>query len=82
LLTSFRGAIGLDELDIVTDETGAAGVRAGRYIDDNIYLDVQTGTAGGTRATINLDVTDQVTLQGGVDTDGNSRVGVFFTRDH
>jgi translocation and assembly module TamB len=82
LLDPLRGAFGFDDLDVVTDETGGAGVRAGRYLDENIYLDVQTGTAGGTRTTINLDVTDNITVQGGIDTRGDSRAGIFYNRDY
>jgi translocation and assembly module TamB len=82
LLAQFRGAFGLDDLDIVTEDDGTAAVRAGRYIDDNIYLDVQTGTGGDTRVTINLDVTRNVTARGSVDTDGNSTIGIFYGRDY
>ncbi len=57
-------------------------MRAGRYIDDNIYLDVQTEAGGDTRAQINLDVTDEFTVRGSVASDGNSTLGVFFERDY
>jgi translocation and assembly module TamB len=82
LLAQFRGAVGLDDLDIVADEEGGAAVRAGRYIDDNIYLDVQTGTGGDTRVSINLDITDNVTARGTVGTDGNSTIGIYYQRDY
>jgi translocation and assembly module TamB len=82
LLAQFRGAFGLDDLDIVTEDDGTAAVRAGRYIDDNIYLDVQTGAGGDTRVTINLDVTTSITARGTVDTDGNSTIGIFYQRDY
>jgi translocation and assembly module TamB len=82
LLTRFRGAIGLDDLDIIPEENGGAAVRAGRYIDENIYLDVQTGTGGDTRVSINLDITENVTTRGSVDTEGNSTIGIYYTRDY
>jgi translocation and assembly module TamB len=82
LLAQFRGAFGLDDLEIIAEDDGGAAVRAGRYIDDNIYLDVQTGTGGDTRVTINLDVTRNVTARGTVDTDGNSTIGIFYQRDY
>ena len=44
ILSQLRGATGLDDLDIITEEDGATAVRAGKYLDDNIYLDVQTDT--------------------------------------
>ncbi len=49
---------------------------------DNIYLDVQAETGGETRAQINLDVNDNFTVRGSVESDGNSTLGVFFQRDY
>lgn len=82
IIGQLRSAIGFDDLDIVTDEDGETAVRAGRYIDDNIYLDVQAEVDGDTRAQINLDVTDNFTVRGSVASDGNSTIGVFFERDY
>ncbi len=82
ILGALRGAIGVDDLDVITEEDGETAVRAGRYIDDNIYLDVQAEADGDTRARINLDVNDNVTLRGSVGSDGNSSLGVFYERDY
>ena len=59
LLGGLRAATGLDDLDVVTDSEGNAAVRAGRYIQDNVYLGVEAGERGSTRGTINLDITDE-----------------------
>src|SRR5690606_26740196 len=82
LLGGFRNAVGLDELDIVTDSEGGAAVRAGRYIQENIYLGVEAGSAGSTRATINLDITENLKARGGFGTRGESDLGIFFERDY
>ncbi|MBP7242710.1 translocation/assembly module TamB domain-containing protein [Amaricoccus sp.] len=82
ILEQLRGAIGFDDLDIVTEEDGSTALRAGTYIDDNIYLDVQSDTSGDTRAQINLDLSDNLTVRGSVASDGNSTIGVFFERDY
>ncbi|MEO3385772.1 translocation/assembly module TamB domain-containing protein [Mesorhizobium sp. CAU 1741] len=82
LLGSLRNAAGLDDLDIVTDSEGNAAVRAGRYIQDNIYLGVEAGAQGTTRGTINLDITEDLKARGSVGSDGDSSVGVFFERDY
>lgn len=82
ILGQLRSATGLDDLDIITDEEGETAVRAGRYIDDNIYLDVQAEAGGDTSAAINLDITDELTVRGSVASDGNSTLGVFFERDY
>ena len=67
---------------MITEEDGSTAVHAGRYIDDNIYLDVQTDSHGDSRAQINLEVSESLTLRGSVGTGGNSPVGVFYERDY
>ncbi|WP_112320878.1 translocation/assembly module TamB domain-containing protein [Oceanibium sediminis] len=78
----FRSAIGLDNLDITTGEEGEVGVRAGAYINDNLYLDVEADSAGDSKATINLDITTGVRARASVDNRGESTVGIFFERDY
>jgi translocation and assembly module TamB len=82
LLGALRGATGLDELDIVTDPEGNAAVRAGRYIQENVYLGVEAGAGGTTRATINLDITDDLRVRGGLGTGGESDLGIFYEHDY
>lgn len=82
LLARFRGATGLDDLDVLTEEDGTTAVRAGRYLADNLYLDVTTTSEGDARASVNIDLTDRVTARGSVDTDGNSTIGIFYQRDY
>jgi len=81
LLGSLREAAGLDDLDIVTDSEGNVGVRAGAYIDDNIYLGVEAG-AGESRVTIDLDITEQLRARGTTSTTGNSGIGLFYEQDY
>ena len=73
---------GLDDLDIITDESGQAAVRAGRYLDENIYVTVQTDVDGGARAEVTLDLSDRVSARGSVGSDGNSTIGIFYERDY
>jgi translocation and assembly module TamB len=56
-------------------------VRAGAYIDDNIYLGVEAG-AGESRVTIDLEVTDSLRARAGTSTNGNSSLGVFYEQDY
>jgi len=82
LLGSLRGATGLDDLDVVTDSEGNAALRAGRYIQDNIYLGVEAGAQGSTRGTVNLDITDDLKARGSVGAGGDSSLGVFYEKDY
>lgn len=81
LSEQIRQGIGVDDLDITQDQEGNVAVRAGKYIQDNVYLDVQAGQSGG-EASINLDITDSLTAKGTVDTEGDSKLGIFFEKDY
>jgi translocation and assembly module TamB len=82
LVDSLRGAAGLDDLDIVTDDQGNVAVQAGTYIQDNVYLGVQAGAGGQSRVTINLDVTDDLKITGAAGQNGDSSLGVFYEQDY
>ncbi len=82
LFSRIRNATGLDDLDIQTDADGSALVTAGKYVEENIYLELEAGSKGNTRATINLDLSDHVTAKASAGTDGDSGVGVFYERDY
>ncbi len=81
LIDDFRQGIGLDDLDIVTDDEGGVGVRAGAYLTENVYTDVVIGT-DNTEITLNLDVTDDITVTGTAGSDGDTAIGIFFERDY
>ena len=77
-----RSSVGLDDLDITTDEDGNAAVRAGRYLTENIYTDLVIDPQGRSQVSINLDVSPSLTVRGRVDQQGRTGVGVFFERDY
>ncbi|WP_193175981.1 translocation/assembly module TamB domain-containing protein [Oricola nitratireducens] len=81
LSEQIRRGIGVDDLDVVQDKEGNVAVKAGKYIQDNVYLDVQAGQSGG-EASINLDVTDSLTAKGTVNSSGDTKFGVFFEKDY
>src|SRR3546814_9987961 len=65
LLESLRSNLGVDDLDINTDESGQTTVSVGRYINDRTYLQIEQGGEAGAQATINLDVGRGVKLKAG-----------------
>ena len=81
VMSQIRDATGLDDLDIITEEDGATAVRAGKYLDENLYVNVQTDTAGVSQAEIDLELSDHVTARGSVASDGNTTIGLFYERD-
>ena len=82
LLDQLRSVTGLDDLDIVTEADGSTALRAGKYVSDNVYVDVQTGSDGVSRAQINLDINRNLSARGSVASDGNTTFGLFFERDY
>ena len=79
---SLREGLDLDDFDIVTDQDGNAGVRAGKYISENIYTDVTIGSTGNSEINLNIDIDRNFTARGTVGSDGDTSVGIFFERDY
>ncbi|UXU75858.1 MULTISPECIES: translocation/assembly module TamB domain-containing protein [unclassified Paracoccus (in: a-proteobacteria)] len=82
IIGRLRASTGLDDLDLTTDNNGNVSLRAGKYLSEKVYTDVQVGGDGKTRLNLNLDVSKTVTVRGSVDSDGESSVGVFYERDY
>ncbi|MBZ4022078.1 hypothetical protein CKO11_06355 [Rhodobacter sp. TJ_12] len=82
IVSKLRKGFGLDDLDIGTDESGNATVRAGKYIAENVYSDVSVDSNGEAEVTLNLDITKQLTARGSVGSDGASALGLFFEKDY
>ena len=82
LLSNLREGAGLDDLDVTTDAEGNTALRAGKYISDNVYTDVQIGQDGSARVTLNLDVTENLTIRGSAGAAGNTSLGIFYERDY
>ncbi|MDY8108169.1 translocation/assembly module TamB domain-containing protein [Fulvimarina sp. 2208YS6-2-32] len=74
LLENLRSQLGVDDLDISTTADGETAVGAGKYINDNIYLGVDsTG-----RVSVDLNLGAGLKARGSVNGEGSSEVGVFY----
>ncbi|WP_074381170.1 translocation/assembly module TamB domain-containing protein [Bartonella doshiae] len=82
LLNALRTKIGLDDLDVITDEKGNTGLRLGRYIHNNIYLGLEAGANGLTKGTINLDISRNLKAKGAIGNEKNSSIGLFYEKDY
>jgi len=81
-LGRIRKGLGLDNLDVGTDASGAAQVGVGAYLGDNVYTDVTVNAEGNSEVNLNFDLTDSLTIKGSVDNQGNTGIGLFFERDY
>ncbi|MEM9813190.1 MAG: translocation/assembly module TamB domain-containing protein, partial [Pseudomonadota bacterium] len=82
LVSQFRSGAGLSNLDVTTGDEGEVGVRAGAYLSENVYLDLEAESDGDARATINIDITRTLRGRVSVDNDGEGQVGIFYERDY
>ena len=82
LLDRLRGGAGLDDLDLTTDAEGNTAVRAGKYISENVYTDVQVGQGGDATVSLNIDLSPSLTVRGSAGAAGDTSVGLFFERDY
>ncbi|MFH5775383.1 translocation/assembly module TamB domain-containing protein [Paracoccus sp. NGMCC 1.201697] len=82
IIGRLRASTGLDDLDLTTDDQGRVSVRAGKYLSENLYTDVQVGDEGTTKLQLNLDVSNSLTARGSVASDGESTLGLFYERDY
>jgi len=83
LLNTLRGKIGVDDLDVTTDDQGNTAVSAGKYLNDRTYVTIQKGDkAGSGKATIDLDVGRGVKLRGEVNESGGGKGGIFYEREY
>lgn len=82
LVAKLRKGFGLDDLDIATGADGSTSLTAGKYISSNTYTEVEVDQSGRSSISLNLDVTNNLTLRGQVDTEGDTGIGIFLEKDY
>ncbi|QUS36058.1 translocation/assembly module TamB domain-containing protein [Falsirhodobacter algicola] len=83
IVGNLRQNFGLDDLDVTTNDTGGAGVRAGKYISENAYTAVEVDSQGQSEISLNLDISDSLTVRGSTGTaEGSTGIGIFWERDY
>jgi len=82
LFEGLRNQLGVDDLDISTDEKGQTSVSVGRYLNDRTYFELQQGGAAGAKAVINLDVGRGVKLRGAAGGNGSGEAGVVYEHEY
>lgn len=82
MIGKLRKSFGLDDLDIATSEDGATALKAGKYIAENIYTEVEIDQNGTSKINLNLDLRPGVTVKGQVGADGDTGIGIYIERDY
>ena len=82
IVGKLRRGFGLDDLDLSTAGDGSTTLRAGKYISEKLYTDVEVDQSGRSQINLNLDLREGVTVTGRVSADGETGLGVFLERDY
>jgi translocation and assembly module TamB len=82
LVSNLRRTFGLDDLDVTTSEDGSAALKAGKYISENVYTEIEVDQDGKSKISLNLDLREGVTVKGRVDADGQTGIGVYLEKDY
>jgi translocation and assembly module TamB len=82
LVGNLRRNFGLDDLDITTAEDGSAALKAGKYISENVYTEIEIDQEGKSRINLNLDLREGLTVKGKLGADGQTGIGVYLQRDY
>lgn len=82
-LGMLRAATGLDDISVETDESGGANVGVGKYLTDNVYLELEKGKAENSgAATIKIEITPSINVESRTGQDAQTGGGVFWKRDY
>ena len=82
IVGNLRRNFGLDDLDVTTAEDGTTALKAGKYISDNVYTEVEVDQDGKSQINLNLDLREGVTVKGRLGADGDTGIGIYLERDY
>lgn len=78
VLDTMRRALGVDVLSVGDD-----GVEVGSYVRDGVYVGVSQGLeAGSGEVSVEVELTDEISIESGVGATGDTGVGVTWERDY
>lgn len=85
--SEIRETLGVDTIDVdtSTNEDGSVGasLSVGKYIAPGVFLKLQQGLSGASsRAVVEVEVTDNISVETDVGADSQSRVGVTYELDY
>lgn len=82
-LGMLREKTGLDDISVESDESGGTNVGVGKYLADDVYLEVSKGKGEGSgAATIEIEVTPSINVESRIGQDAQGGGGVFWKRDY
>lgn len=81
LLNELEASIGLDRLDFGFDDSGAAILSTGKYLADDVYLELQSGGTGAPGVALEWTPLQNVEIDAEVDPELGPKVSIQWKRD-
>lgn len=81
VMGSFRNATGLDRLSIGETADGSASLTTGKYIADNVYLEIETGASGTPALDLEWTPLESLQIDTQLDPEIGPRLSVQWRRD-
>lgn len=82
-LGMLRDATGLDDIRVDTDASGESSVGVGKYLTDQVYLELEKGrgeTSGA--AKVEIELTPHIAIESKIGQDSQGGAGLFWTHDY
>jgi translocation and assembly module TamB len=82
-LSTLRSLTGLDDIRVDTNDDGETSVGAGKYLTDDVYLEVEGGSGEESgAATLQIELTPNVTVESEVGQDARAGGGILWRYDY
>ncbi|MFO7727095.1 MAG: translocation/assembly module TamB domain-containing protein [Desulfonatronovibrio sp.] len=84
LMGRLRDFIGVDDITVSMDpDEGGTQFGLGKYVNEKVYLEVQTGTEPGSDSvSVEVELTPRISLESSVESDSGSGIGIFWKYDY
>ena len=81
LVGQLQEATGLDRLDIGLDDQGAASLSTGKYLSEDIYLEIESGVTGAPGVALEWTPLENVAVDAEIDPELGPKVAIQWKRD-
>ncbi|AMC13117.1 translocation/assembly module TamB domain-containing protein [Liberibacter crescens] len=77
-----RSRLGIDNFEVYTNSEGQSTIAAGKYINNNTYIELRKNIEGASKAIVNFDIGSGLKLNAGASDDGEGSVGVTYEKKY
>lgn len=82
-LNTLRSLTGLDDIRVDTNDEGETSIGAGKYLTDDVYLEVEGGAGQESgAATLQIELTPNITVESEVGQDARAGGGILWRYDY